>query len=83
MVMEAIIDGAETFALWIIGLLPNLGSLTISDSVSGFLEVVAYGFWLIPMNVFVTCFGIILVVQNSDFVIAGITWLLRRIPGQG
>lgn len=83
MIIQAIIDAFHSLAIFVIGLLPDMSTVAAITNFDGFLAVAGYAFWLIPMNIFVATIGICLLVNYWSFFIGGLTWIIRRIPGQG
>lgn len=61
----------------------NLGVLVDWSVWNRIGDVLNYGFYFIPIDTFLWCLGVVLTVQNAHLIWAGMTWLLRRIPGQG
>lgn len=75
LVLAACVVGIiSTFATGLQIDLTNWGSVS---------QLLNWGFYFIPLSTFIWCFTIVMIVQKADLIWAGMTWLLRRIPGQG
>lgn len=83
MVTEAIIDICKGFAVWVIGLLPNLTGFQLFSGIGKFIDLASYAFYFIPLPAFVFALTLILVFEKANVFMGALTWILRRIPGQG
>ena len=83
MLIELILTPVFWLLGLLVGLFPDLSYLDPLSGIdiSGFIYILAYGFFIFPFSLFMIFIGNVLFWLSAQMIWAIIEWLYRKIPG--
>lgn len=80
MIIELLLNLLKSLVMLMINLMPNFTFFQEIGSLAGLVELIANASYFVPFSTLFICLGIWFIMQQAQFAMAIVNWIIGKVP---